>query len=182
METRLTHDQGKLLREIVTPGERIIDLGYGSGEMALHFASLGAEVHAYDRHWDWPGEPPPGVAWARSTFIILYERYNADPAFAELIEGSTAFIGWPTNGASWDLSSLVRQMPRVIYVGNTFAGMTCGRQDLWAELCCREVLHHMPDRKNSLIVYGGRAGKRELLAEEAAAIDEVKVRAYPYDS
>lgn len=181
MFTRLTPDQRRCLTQLLKPGESLMDFGCGTGRMALWFSKLGLQVHAYDKELD-DDEVVPGVTWEETTFDELCERVWDDDEFLRLLIRSTAFVGWPANSSSTGLSFLVRRMPRVIYVGNTFDSTTCGRQDLWAELSLREVLHHVPDRKNSLIVYGDRIGKRQLLAEEAAAFDQLKVHEYPYDS
>ena len=75
----------------------------------------------------------------------------------------------------------VRKAKRVIYLGNNMDGTVCGSPKLYKHLSRRQVLAHAPERRNTLIVYGGllRGRQRELLPEERAGIDQSRI--YRYD-
>jgi len=91
-----------------------------------------------------------------------------------------AFVSWPTPIYTWPpapryaqgLIDLCDAAPVVAYLGSNF-GSRCGNVELWQHLGTREVLAHVPDPRNTLIVYG-RKGRRipgqGLLPEEKAAL------------
>lgn len=90
--------------------------------------------------------------------------------FADDID--VAFMSWPKMYAVDGLTEAAARSPTVIYLGKNAGGASCGSVSLFRHFARREVLAHVPDDKNTLIVYGGAlAGPRELLAEERCAID-----------
>lgn len=84
----------------------------------------------------------------------------------------TAFISWPVN---WDsgLDHLVFRSHVIIYLGTNMDGTMCGDRQLWNVLCKREILEHIPDRQNTLIIYGPEQINRELIPEECAALNGI---------
>lgn len=149
-------------------GRVIYDLGAGDLELARECLSLGAtHVVAIDKE-GLPRQKVAGVTKRRVSFAEF-----KDPA-------PTVALSWPVNWVVEGLLRIVRQAERVIYLGTNTDGMACGTKILWEHLAVREVLVHVPDRRNTLIVYGGMLLKsRKLLPEEYASLNTDEV--YSFD-
>ena len=146
-------------------GEHVWDLGSGDLAYAKTLLRLGTRhITAVDKEQSFRKTPP------QVTFLRLY--------FADLLSQEpdiqTAFLSWPQNCASATpgLPRLVQRAQTVIYLGCNLGGSQCGTEPLWADLIQRDVLAHIPNRRNNLIVYGKHTGFRRLLPEEIGAISE----------
>jgi len=83
-----------------------------------------------------------------------------------------AWVSWPCNYPLLGLKRLLEGSKLVIYLGLNTDGNACGPKDIWEHLACREIVSHVPNRRNSLIAYGGALKKpRQLLGEEFAVLD-----------
>jgi hypothetical protein len=73
------------------------------------------------------------------------------------------------SGLLWLLS----RFKTVIYLGKNTDGRACAWPGFFDEMSHRPVLDHIPDRRNTLIVWGKKDKnlKREFLLEEVAGMD-----------
>jgi len=80
-----------------------------------------------------------------------------------------AMVSWPVN---WPigLPVVLRDTRVVIYLGKNTDGTVCGSMDMWELLSRREILDYVPDKNNSLIVYGPNKVNRKMVGEESAAM------------
>ncbi len=154
---RLNDKQAQTVRRFVE-GRTVHDLGAGSLSLARDLIGLGAEkVVAVDCHF------PERVR--KTAKVEMVQRAFAD------FEGcpEVAVVSWPVNWAGIGLAEIVARTPVVLYVGTNTGGTACGGDDLWDHLVTREVLAYVPDRENTLIVYGPNRATRPLYGEELAA-------------
>jgi hypothetical protein len=147
-------------------GQQVWDLGAGSLDYAKHLLCLGArEVFAVDKE----GFHPTRYQGRNITPI---ERYFAD---VKVPPGglAVAWVSWPTNHVLHGLLPLLSAAEVVIYLGSNTGGSACGWPALYDHFHFREVLAHVPHRRNTLAVYGRQlceAERRPLIGEEVAAL------------
>lgn len=154
---RLNPKQELAARQFVD-GQTVHDLGAGDLSLSHVLLRLGAgQVVAVDSHF-----PKSARKAAR---VGLEHRAFAD--FAGQPE--VALVSWPVNWSGIGLVEIVARTPVVLYVGTNTGGTACGGDDLWDHLVTREVLAYVPDRENTLIVYGPGQATRPLYGEELAA-------------
>lgn len=157
---QLSGEQEKSLVEFVRR-RKVYDLGCGPHlRMAKKLVELGArKVVAVDKDWMDKGKLPR-IEKRRVDFGDFRERVR------------TAFVSWPWATPPSELVRIVEKAETVIYLGKNFDGVICGDEEFWGSLARREVLAHVPNKRNTLIVYGKvRRSKRELLPEEKAGAD-----------
>ena len=147
-------------------GKRVRDLGCGNLQLSGILLSLGAKhVTAIDAH---PFTVPRAFK-KRITFL--------ETLFKECRTSTTpAFISWPANYTNL-LTRLVIDARVVIYLGKNYDGTGCGEYAFWRHVIQRKVLVHIPERKNTLIIYGcfGRWDQgNQLLPEELGGLDRVR--------
>lgn len=143
------------------------DLGAGNLQLSEELVRLGAKrVVALDKE-PYRGTPPTGVY----PLTGYFQDYHG------LIR--TAFVSWPRNTFDFGLVRLIERTHFVLYLGKNTDGTACGFPQFWDVLRKREVLAHMPDRANTLIVYGLKKIDRPILPEEYAALYQDHV--YSYD-
>jgi hypothetical protein len=162
MRGSLTDCQQEILRPLVV-GNTVHDLGAGDLSLARTLIECGAKgVVAIDKEMMLDSKVP-----SIETIHAYFDQY-ANPI-------DIAFLSWPVNWSSGVLR-LVRRARLVIYLGKNTGGIVCGYPDLWWHLRTREVLRHIPGRKNSFIIYGpGTRGCKGHLPEEHAALDDKRV-------
>lgn len=143
-------------------GRRVRDLGCGKMMLSCVLLSLGARhVTAIDSN---PFTVPAPFK-KRITFI--------NEIFRECSRSSVlAFVSWPSNynnGIEIQLSS----SKVVVYLGKNHGGTGCGGYNFWRAVVQRKILVHLPERKNTLIIYGGstRGEPRRLVPEELAGLN-----------
>lgn len=170
LTSRLSSKQLKALYPYVR-SKVVHDLGAGDGTLACELVvSCGAEkVIAIDRH-PIPDPPIEGIECLTMYFDRFHEKVDI------------AFVSWPVN---WPcaLEPILRHARLVVYLGKNTDGSQCGYQGFWELLVEREVLLHIPERPNVLIVYGQNKVERQILPEEYAAIQACtdEPRVYDYD-
>lgn len=164
MNGRLTAHQDRRLLPIVR-GREVHDLGSGNCVLASRLIDHGARyVYAVDKrykHEKLEGLPPR---------VQQVGEYFADWATRwPMID--VAFVSWPQQYAIEGLVTLACVAKTVIYLGSNFDCSACGSPELFRYLRTREVQVHMPDRHNTLIVYGKHLdARRALLPEEYAGL------------
>lgn len=140
-------------------GRVVHDLGAGDLVLAQLLVKQGAEkVVAVDRY-TLPGEAPAGIEVVEAYFEDYYEPIDV------------AFMSWPVNWVS-GLHALAARARTAIYLGKNTDGSCCGDSILFHQLWQREVLAHVPDRPNTLIIYGPKFVTRDMLPEERTHLDD----------
>lgn len=164
---QLTEDQEKALTPYLNVPV-IMDLGCGNLELAYRLVKLGASsVIGIDKARATPDKRYPEVVFVQTEF-----RYWP-------LKIHTAFVSWPHNILDEYLLHIVQNTSVVMYLGSNIEGSACGDPTLFKHLCSREVLVHVPDPQNSLIVYGSRLKEpRRHLPEEFAGIKQDKIWHY----
>jgi hypothetical protein len=151
-------------------GKKVSDLGADDLSMAQELIDLGAyRVFAYDQHPMGEGTPKIWPDFSHRSFSELAPHFTPDWC------GAAAMLSWPINtlgrGETYALIQILRNCPKVMYLGKNTDGVCCGSDHLYHYLAFREVLDHVPDRQNTLVVYGEeREGRREVLPEEIAGM------------
>jgi len=149
-------------------GRHVYDLGAGSGALSALLLHLGARhVVAVDQGYKHDRTVIPRLTLVRAFF------HELDPAGCTEV----AFVSWPPylfapREVTAGLVNLCAAAKTVIYLGSNF-GHVCGNLDFWVHVGTREVLEHIPDERNTLIVYGRRGARipgQRLLPEEKAAL------------
>ena len=167
MYGRLTVEQRAALPRFIT-GRVVTDFGAGDGSLAVRLVALGAkEVVAVDKHVIRFGVLPK-IRPVMSNFDEFREPVDV------------AFVSWPQQFGTDALARVVAPASIVIYLGSNTDGTVCGHESFWQTLRHRRVMQHIPDRKNTLIVYAGDDVTRPLLPEEFAALNRAK-RIYRYE-
>lgn len=134
------------------------DLGAGDLSLAGDLVRLGAQqVVAIDKE-PYRRRPGPGI----NTVTCYFENY---PGLVD-----TSFVSWPKNTFDMGLLNLVRRSRIVAYLGTNTGGTACGFTQMWHHLSNREVIEHVPDEFNTLIIYGPSQQRRKYLPEEYAGI------------
>jgi len=137
----LTETMAQTIRTYVE-GKRVWDLGSGDFHYARELLLLGADsVLAIDK--EWRGRPPEGVTFRQDYF------FDITPEPIEV-----AFISWPANYNLTGLIEILEQAQTVIYLGCNLDGSACGWKGLFEHLTGRELLAHVPHRRNTLLVCG----------------------------
>jgi hypothetical protein len=146
-------------------GQEVWDLGAGTTlGGAHHLLDLGAaKVIAVDK-----SAIPKAACKGRP--IPRVHSYFHDVSVPEA-GIKVALLAWPENHRLVGLIKILRRCETVIYLGSNVGGNACGWSELWDYFHFREVVAYVPDRRNSLIVYGRHTDpehRRPLLGEEAA--------------
>jgi hypothetical protein len=162
----LSKAQCKAVRPYVE-GRTVHDIGAGDLEIAKRIIDLGAEhIVAVDK------ERSPCLPSNRITRIWSTFEEFADPT-------PTSIISWPVTCGVPGLLRIIAGSETVIYLGKNTDGLVCGFQELWEHLSEREVLAHVPEKENTLIVYGQVQGVlHDPLPEEWAALHLEKIWSY----
>lgn len=170
---KLSPEQRRAVKPFVR--DRVVyDLGSGDDlELAAVLVGMRAKevvaVDTYPTPWHTTtGYGPKGTAFERVRYVRNYFENVTDPI-------RTAFVSWPSNRPSEGLLRLVKRASLVIYLGNCMDGTMCGSRELYGHLHGRKVLVHLPEKKNTLVVYGAKGPPRDLLPEELAGIDHSRI-------
>ncbi len=158
---RLSRAQREAVSRIVT-GKVVWDLGAGDGALGALLRLVGAErVIAIEKS--------PVCDYFTHCPSVELRQLRFDEVEDESMP--LVFLSWPNNHETPGLARIVRNAETVIYLGKNTDGTSCGWPRLFEELAQREVVCHVPQRANTLIVYGARRVERERLPEEQAGID-----------
>jgi hypothetical protein len=163
---KLSRAQSEALKPFVR--EWIFDIGAGDLELSHELLRLGAVgVTAIDKEFHVQERQPN---WRLDLWKWDYD--------SDLMSGPVTlpFVSWPVNHFSAGLMRFAAQCKSLIYLGSNTDGNACAFP-LWFELLLyREVLLHVPEPTNTLIVYGPfMTSPREPLPEEYAAIHRERV-------
>lgn len=172
MRGSLTAAQVEALAPFVV-GKYVADLGAGDLALSRHLVNIGARsVLAVDKN-EMPRNRNKAIQQLRARFDVAQQVLLSEPA-------DVAFLSWPVNHPTPGLMVIVAMTPCVVYLGKNSDGTACGTPGLFGELLRRKVLAFVPDRTNTLIVYGEQlAEPREPLSEEAAGL--LNTGFLPYD-
>lgn len=161
-------------------GKKVSDLGADDLSMAQELVDLGAyRVFAYDHNDMGEGTPKIWPDFSHRSFRELAEHFTPEWC------GAAAMLSWPINtlgaGERYGLIQILRKCPKVMYLGKNTDGVACGNADLFHYLAFREVLDHVPDRRNTLIIYGEEEEglRRPVLPEEISGMMDRAVVRYP---
>lgn len=147
-------------------GKVVHDLGCGDLTLARELVRVGAEkVIAIDK--------------APFTFSKIQGIESVScyfDAYRDTVE--TAFLSWPVNWYDYGLNQLIEQAKTVIYLGSNLDGSACGYKHMWMFLRTREILAHVPNQKNNLIVYGPKIVVRDPVPEEMAALNQERIYSF----
>jgi len=191
---KLNAKQSTIVRHFVA-GRQVLDLGAGDFELSRCLVDLGArKVYAVERSTRHGGVLEVGTPYENITVVAAglksLGRVARHKKRAEELPPIThrgidvALVSWPSPEdskfsahADYSLLDPIRRAKVVIYLGSNMDGTVCGSKRLYQHLGRRQVLAHEPDRRNTLIVYGGllRGEHRDLLPEERAGIDTTKI-------
>jgi hypothetical protein len=153
-----------MIKSIVA-GRVVHDLGAGSGAMAELLVELGARKVILVDHDEDEQRTPKGCERVTRSFFAF-------AATAPKID--VAFVSWPPRipAEVAGLPTLCGCAETVIYLGKNTGGTACGSPELFEWFLRREVLHYIPENRNTLIVYGKVRGLRTRLprGEELAGL------------
>lgn len=156
---RLSDDQTAVLAKRIE--DRVVhDLGAGHCALALRLARLGAKkVIAVDK------KPMPTVDDPR---VETRQGFYGSVATDTIDVG---FVSWPETKESIVLLQLLQHAVSVVYLGKNTDSTACGWPALFKSFLDRKVLAYVPERPNTLIVYGEKLKRpRKPRGEEHAAI------------
>jgi len=112
----------------------------------------------------------PNIVWYSQSF----QEFANDLAQGLVCLPKMALVSWPLWNPLPGLVTLLEQVETVLYLGKNTDGTVCGPEDFWLHMLEREVLEHVPDRRNVLTVYGpvtGKPPREPEIQEERAALD-----------
>ncbi len=167
----LTPEQRACLGEYVQ-GRHVWDLGAGDCQVALACIAAGAtRVTAVDK------DPPP--AWlVRKPVPGLYYQRGYFEHTRPLGVLDVVVLFWPINHPC-GLTELVARARRVVYVGQNLGGTACGDPALYGHFLGRELLRHIPDRQNTMLVLGDPLSTpRPPTGEEQGGLDQTTVHPF----
>lgn len=86
-------------------------------------------------------------------------------------------VNWPVG-----IEVLLAPATLVVSISKNTDGTACGYPEMWDHLSHREVLAHVPERRNTLTVYGPqRVSHRPLTGEELAALWPDTMRMWSFE-
>lgn len=151
--------QWRVVRKHVE-GLAVHDLGAGMCEHSLKLLELGAaSVVAIDK------ERMPHVRDRRvSKLQVYFDQYDG--------EIDVAFLSSPINKPEPGLLRILRGARKIVYVGKNTDATMCAWPGFFHEMSKRRVLDYVPERPNTLIVYGDLLAhpRTKLRGEERAGL------------
>lgn len=144
----------------------VTDLGAGDLFLSKQLLALGANsVIAVDKE-RYTKKIPSKITYKQALFSKIIDPIDI------------AFISWPSNYEN-HLTPLASHANTIIYLGKNTDGSACGTPSLFQHFLLRSVLIYIPDRANTLIIYGSPLNSPRLpLGEEAAAIFQQDILSY----
>jgi len=159
----LTDEQRILLQKIVFK-RNVLDLGAGDLTLSEWCLRAGAaSVTAVDTYLD--RRRIEGVIPVSCRFQTYLEQTVGDPPHDVLV------LSWPTRYECLGLVDLLKKHPCVVYLGKNTDGQWSGTPGMFEVLQKREILHHIPDTRNTMLVYGNEPVDRSPVLEEKAGMD-----------
>lgn len=165
MRGKPTDNQWRLICEAVND-RHVHDFGSGEGGITHMLSKHAATVVAVDKNnvFARSGSSVSNIEWIEAWF----EDYNT-----RCDEVDVAFISWPLNHRDVALYSLLKRARTIIYLGKNTDGIVCGFPDMFRMFAWRDLLAHIPDRHNTLLILGDplqRVQERDLTGEEYAGL------------
>ncbi len=171
---KLNKKQAEALSAAVQ-GLDVLDLGAGDLALSHELLKLGAKnVIAVEKE-----EIPQSILRHADPRVKVVQTLIQDTEILAL-HPSVVFVSWPQNYHVPGIGLLLDKVYRLIYLGKNTDGTACDANDLFQSLVKREVLAYVPDKTNTLIIYGPKTVPRELYGEELAALT-VDERVWTYE-
>jgi len=151
-------------------GRKVYDLGAGTCHLSRILLDLGAsEVVAIDRH-----PKPDDLPYHQNLRYRQAYFHDLDP-----ITDGVAFLSWPQQYIK-EIVPVVAPADTIVYLGCNTDMSACGPDEFWEYVQGRELVAHIPSKRNTLLVYGGPQpeGHRELVLEERAGLDRSRIYSY----
>lgn len=145
-------------------GRHMTDYGCGDMALACDMLAMGAEhVLCIDKTQVHRKPPHVGITFRHGYF------HEIDGTYPHL------FLSWPVNYLQVEIVKAAVTAETVVYLGKNTDGSACGTPDLFEVLVRREILAYVPDRINTLIIYGSfiaepNEAHREPMPEEQAGL------------
>jgi len=167
MRFRLSEDQIRRLEPFVKD-QSILDLGAAELAGSELMVELGAQdVLAVDRN----GMPTPSSSSITTRVTQFHLLEETRPVVL-----ASWIVNWQVN-----LERHLDAADVVISISKNTDGSSCGYREMWVLLRRREVLLHVPERINTLTVYGPRLVDRAPTGEEVAALWPDIMRVWSFD-
>lgn len=166
----LTKEQAEVVRALVVD-RNVVDLGAGDLSFSEQMVKFGARsVRAIE-----PREPRWGHVLGPKIQLIQATMKETPPQKADV-----ALVSWPSTYSplTWEYTPHFDQADTVIYVGNNVDGTACGTATLFQYFLTRELIEHVPDRRNTLLVYAGKCPERQPVGEELAGMTHSHIMTY----
>jgi hypothetical protein len=144
----------------------VVDLGAGSLEHAILMSNMSASVTAVDM-----GDLDTRQlvrAW-KSCPITLAPRTTFKD-FVPAPHARVCLLSWPYSGVLDGLLPLLNQFDRIVVLSKNTDGTACGWPGLYQYLATRELDVYLPDRRNTMMVYGSCHVVRPPRGEERAGM------------
>lgn len=166
---RFTEKQQSIMRAHIA-GARVLYPGSGWGHKAEVLIGLGADhVTCIEKEQTCFSKNP----------IYRHKKVEAVRDYVEELE-IEAFEGKDVLLLSWvqpyrfpataEIFERFDKIPKIVYLGKNTDGTQCGSPALYSYLLTREVLHYVPARENTMIIYGAAKVLREPYPEEVAGL------------
>ena len=167
MRFRLSDKQLDHLEEYVKDSS-ILDLGAADLEGAQLMLELGArDVLAVDR-FEMPKPSSSRITTKTTQFQYLEETRPVVLA--------SWIVNWQV-----DIEKFLEAADVVISISKNTDGSACGYRGMWEHLRRREVLLHLPERQNTLTVYGPKHEIRPPTGEEVAVLWPYPMRMWSFE-
>jgi len=137
----------------------VYDIGAGDLSLSKLMAKTASEVIAIE---------PYAPSHALPKNVTLIKDYLTEVSLPDTLP--VVMLSWPTL-YEYGITGILAQAEKVMVIANMFGGTSCGSQEMWESLMCREVIDYYRHPKNTLIVYGNTSSPRPLLREEKAVLD-----------
>lgn len=159
----LSEAQQKALRPFVRK-KSVLELGAGALTMARALRKMGAcLVTCVDKNV----LPTP-----RTETIKIVRAYHDQLVNEEdKPRADVLFTSWPQNVFDLGLLSFVEETETIVYLGKNTDGTACAFPAFWQHVIERQLLAYVPEKRNTLIVYGPSVGGPRIpKGEEFAAL------------
>ena len=166
---RFTEKQQDILRAHVE-GARVLYPGSGWGQKAEVLIGLGVDHVTCIEKEQTCFSKNPIYRHKKVTAVRDYIEELDD----EVFEGKEVLLlSWVQPyrfPATAEIFGRFDGIPKIVYLGKNTDGTLCGSPSLYSYLVTREVLHYVPARENTMIIYGDAKVLREPYPEEAAGL------------
>ena len=168
MRFRLSDEQVTQLEPFVKD-QSILDLGAAELTGSELLVELGArDVLAVDRN----RMPKPSSNRITTRVVQFHQLEETRPVVL-----ASWIVNWQVN-----IERHLRAAKVIISISKNTDGSSCGYEQMWQLLMMREILLHVPERQNTLTVYGPASGlRRPPTGEEFAATWPDPMRMFSFE-